>query len=314
MDARAADLPVYGFALATLGHAAFALYVVRSGFLRRAGGSSSAAFMVAIVCSTFWAGFALLDQYTRGTWPAYAAACFDLLRYGAWFAFLLLLLRLQPGLPSEGESRVLLPSAALLLLLATVALGWRMAAGVYLADDSKTALASSLALSVFGLLLTEQLFRNLPEDSRWNAKPVCLGLACIFIFDVYLYSEALLFGRFDHDAQSIRGAVHLLSVPLLFVRRIGRVTGFALCRSLEPQPFIRPPWCLPERICCSWQQSATTCASSAAIGAARCSWACSFRAWRSWCCWRFQVRCARGSGSSSASIFSATAMTTGRSG
>ena len=217
MDARAADLPVYGFALATLGHAAFALYVVRSGFLRRAGGSSSAAFMVAIVCSTFWAGFALLDQYTRGTWPAYAAACFDLLRYGAWFAFLLLLLRLQPGLPSEGESRVLLPSAALLLLLATVALGWRMAAGVYLADDSKTALASSLALSVFGLLLTEQLFRNLPEDSRWNAKPVCLGLACIFIFDVYLYSEALLFGRFDRDAQSIRGAVHLLSVPLLFV-------------------------------------------------------------------------------------------------
>ncbi|MCT6647220.1 hypothetical protein N4G37_14220, partial [Enterococcus faecalis] len=65
------------------------------------------------------------------------------------------------------------------------------------------------------LVLVEQLFRNLPEDSRWNAKPVCLALAGLFIYDVYLYSEAVLFGAFDRDAHSIRGAVHALAVPLL---------------------------------------------------------------------------------------------------
>jgi putative PEP-CTERM system histidine kinase len=46
---------------------------------------------------------------------------------------------------------------------------------------------------------------------------VCLGLACIFVFDLYLYSDALLFGRFDTDVQSVRGAAHLLAVPFLFV-------------------------------------------------------------------------------------------------
>jgi putative PEP-CTERM system histidine kinase len=66
-------------------------------------------------------------------------------------------------------------------------------------------------------VLVEQLFRNLPEDSRWNAKPLCLGLALVFIFDLYVASEAVLFGHFDRDAQSVRGAVHLLAVPLLFV-------------------------------------------------------------------------------------------------
>jgi hypothetical protein len=54
-------------------------------------------------------------------------------------------------------------------------------------------------------MLVEQLFRNLAEDSRWNAKPLCLGLAALFAFDVYLFSEALLFGASTRDV-SIRGA------------------------------------------------------------------------------------------------------------
>jgi hypothetical protein len=76
-------------------------------------------------------------------------------------------------------------------------------------------------------VLIEQLFRNLGDDRRWNAKPVCLGLACIFAFDIYLYSEALLFGRPDEDARSVRGAVHLLSVPFLFVAAKRRVDWIA---------------------------------------------------------------------------------------
>jgi putative PEP-CTERM system histidine kinase len=46
---------------------------------------------------------------------------------------------------------------------------------------------------------------------------MCLGLACVFVFDVYFYAQAFLFGRFDPDAQSARGAVHALAVPFLFV-------------------------------------------------------------------------------------------------
>ena len=65
--------------------------------------------------------------------------------------------------------------------------------------------------------MVEQVFRNLAEDSRWNAKPMCLALAAVFIFDIYLFAETLMFGRFDADALIARGGVHALAVPLLAV-------------------------------------------------------------------------------------------------
>ena len=88
-------------------------------------------------------------------------------------------------------------------------------------------LLTALGLPVLGLVLVEQLFRNLAEDARWNAKPVCLGLAAIFVFDIYFYSEAVLFGRFDPDAGHVRGVVHALALPLIFVasRRRGDWLG-----------------------------------------------------------------------------------------
>lgn len=68
---------------------------------------------------------------------------------------------------------------------------------------------------VLGLMLIEQLFRNVSEDSRWNIKPLCLGLGGIFVFDLYLYSDALMFNHIDADAFAVRGFVNTLVIPLL---------------------------------------------------------------------------------------------------
>jgi putative PEP-CTERM system histidine kinase len=92
-----------------------------------------------------------------------------------------------------------------------------LAAGSLSARVMHLWLLVALGLPVLGLVLVEQLFRNLPEDARWNAKPVCLGLASLFVFDIYFYSEAVLFGRFDADAGYVRGVVHALALPLIFV-------------------------------------------------------------------------------------------------
>ncbi|EKD97631.1 MAG: hypothetical protein ACD_23C00819G0001, partial [uncultured bacterium] len=61
------------------------------------------------------------------------------------------------------------------------------------------------------------MFRNLPEDSLWSAKPVCLGLAGTFLFDLYLFSQGVLFQGVDPDALSARPLVHALMVPLLLL-------------------------------------------------------------------------------------------------
>jgi putative PEP-CTERM system histidine kinase len=78
-------------------------------------------------------------------------------------------------------------------------------------------LFDSLAMTVFALVLIEQLFRNVSPDWRWSIKPLCVGLGSAVLFDLYLYSDALLFNRIDVDAFSIRGFVHALVVPLVAI-------------------------------------------------------------------------------------------------
>ena len=76
---------------------------------------------------------------------------------------------------------------------------------------------AALAMAVLGLVLVEQMLRNATADARWNAKPVCLGLGAIFVFDLFIGSQAALFQRFDGDAISVRALVHAAAVPLLYV-------------------------------------------------------------------------------------------------
>eukprot|EP00825_Cyclidium_porcatum_P026210 TRINITY_DN2827_c0_g2_i2.p1 TRINITY_DN2827_c0_g2~~TRINITY_DN2827_c0_g2_i2.p1 ORF type:complete len:234 (+),score=-6.59 TRINITY_DN2827_c0_g2_i2:179-880(+) len=74
-----------------------------------------------------------------------------------------------------------------------------------------------LTEAVIGLILIEQLFRTVTEDSRWNIKPLCLALLLLFAFDVYLFSDAMMFNRFDSDALTVRGFIQVMSIPLLIL-------------------------------------------------------------------------------------------------
>ncbi len=228
MGARAADLTMYGYALAALVYLAFAVYVLSSGRFRHDGGRPSKLFVAALMASAAWAAATVLDGFSRSTTWLFSAAAMDLLRYGLWFAFLLMLVR--PARPASGRANGapwLVPTAAVLVAAGVLLLLDRAIRGQLEGPPSRVLLGVALAMPVLGLVLLEQLFRNLGDDSRWSAKPVCLGLACIFAFDVYLYSEALLFGRFDDDALSARGAVHLLAVPFLLVAAKRRVDWIA---------------------------------------------------------------------------------------
>ena len=50
----------------------------------------------------------------------------------------------------------------------------------------------------------------------------CIGLGGAALFDLYLFSDALLFSRVDADAFNIRGFVHALVVPLVVVSAVRR--------------------------------------------------------------------------------------------
>ena len=210
------DIATYGYALAALAHAGFAVYLFLSGRLQSAELRSTRAFLAALVASSLWGFAALYDGLQPSAAAQAVASALDLVRYGLWFAFLLLLFAPAANGPGVRSAKWLRAASAACLAAAAALLLLRLLG----ANDSrfyKPTMAVALALPVCGFLMVEQLFRNLSEDSRWNAKPVCLGLGCVFAFDIYLYSEGLLFGRIDTDAFNVRGAAHALAVPFLLV-------------------------------------------------------------------------------------------------
>jgi len=217
MDTSAIDLAASGYLLAAIVHTVFSARLLQTRFAWISSSRAAVAFAAGIVAGSIWAWSGFAMQYWQGVWLPVLNEFSDLLRYACWFAFVLTLLSPQ-GFKAAGKGgRLLLLSAALLLGLGAAALTGKEL-GVYRTQGlERLGLYALLALPVFGLILIEQLFRNVSDDSRWNAKPVCFGLGFAFVFDLYFYSQAMMFGRFDADAVSIRGGIHALSVPLLYV-------------------------------------------------------------------------------------------------
>ncbi len=71
--------------------------------------------------------------------------------------------------------------------------------------------------SIVILALVEQLYRNIPPENRWGVKYLCFGIGLIFVFDFYLYSDALLFKQLDVETWYARGFINAMAVPLIAV-------------------------------------------------------------------------------------------------
>lgn len=213
MDASRELITAWSYGLSGCVYGAFAIYLAAGWH----AGWRSRALFVAVVLSALWGavglGFALTGQmiFLAGTLLA------DLFRFGGWFIFLLILLK--PELP-EGQRwskrlRLLGGIALTLFVIGFVAQCMLLLNIALEFQPHRMALFDSLAMAVFTLVLVEQLFRSVSSDWRWSVKPLCIGLGGAVLFDLYLYSDALLFNRIDADGFSIRGFVHALVVPLV---------------------------------------------------------------------------------------------------
>lgn len=178
--------------------------------------------LIAVLVSAVWAGLSALHAYDGSVelelvWAA------EIVRNVFWVVFLLRLLRpLAEGnkvysrvLKSVRLAAVLLGGLMLLSLTGLPLVGGVLAS----AADARQefSLIGQLLFAVLGMALVEQLFRNTPEEQRWGIKYLCFGLAVLFVYDFYLYTDALLFQRLDIDIWSARGAVNMMVVPLLAV-------------------------------------------------------------------------------------------------
>src|SRR5688572_8131508 len=192
---------IYGYGIATLAFLAFAVHL-SVGFR---GGAKASILLGAVLASAAWAGanagFSLTGS--RTLWATQAVL--DALRVGGWLLFLAIVLQgVRFGLKA-GPALLLLP----------------VAAGFFYPNptenNSKLIFAITLAVAVAGLALTEQVYRRSREGTRWAIKPLCLGLGAGFVFDLYIFAEALLFGRIDSHLWAARGFAHALVIPFIAI-------------------------------------------------------------------------------------------------
>jgi putative PEP-CTERM system histidine kinase len=217
MDNGSIALSAWSHGLAGAAYSAFAGHLLRAGYGRRAGPPAMRWMLAAVAATAAWGWLGLADQFATIVLFQRLATAASLLAYAAWFGFLLGLLRPAPGAPPPAGLRWLGPLA---WMSVPVCLLLQLAAAeghVGLDERTRSVLLAAMVLPLIGLVLVEQLLRSLHEDSLWNAKPLCLGLGGGFLFDLYLYSNAVLFNGLDGDAVAIRGAAYALMVPLLLL-------------------------------------------------------------------------------------------------
>ena len=226
MDSGNLVLAAWSYGLAGFAYSAFTLHLIRIGYLRTPRNVSAIALLCAVIFGAAWGWLNLTSLFYDSGTLVMLGTLSDSVRYGGWFSFLLMLFRPQKGEKLPSVVAWMIPAAAALVLVQILA-----TTDIFMPGGTlRVQRFSSMAMSLLALMLVEQLFRNVPEDSRWNAKPLCLGLAGTFLFDAYLYSYTVLFNRMDVDAGSVHGAVHALMVPFLLLSTARRHDWIAQLR------------------------------------------------------------------------------------
>ncbi|TGN41534.1 XrtA/PEP-CTERM system histidine kinase PrsK [Marinobacter confluentis] len=224
------DLSLISHATAAIAYALLA-GLVATRYLRR--DIDRSIFLAAIV-SSIWAG----SLVTQSLWQEpsfFIRYLLELLRDAAWVAVLFALLRDAFRTANlKGQLRRIMTGATLLLILVLLGSG----ALEYLSGltilDGKTKVVGQIALSLMGLSLVEQIWRNAVTFGRSSMKYVCIAVASLFAYDFFMYADALLFGQVADSFWNARGLVNAAIVPLFAVNVINtrkQPVDFQLSRS-----------------------------------------------------------------------------------
>ena len=203
-------LALPGFALAAIAFLAFALLLGRKG----APPGTGRLFLVAVAVEAAWAATvsaALLQLPV----PLLLVSLAEAARLFFWIVFLLSLLRAMDAGERIGAGSARRAASAGLVAAAAIAAG--TVAVELFAFGERPAFIVHVIGSVFALVCLEQVYRNTGSDGRWALKFLAIALLALFGFDLFLYSEALLFSRMNTALWSVRGYANALLVPLLGV-------------------------------------------------------------------------------------------------
>ena len=182
-------------------------------------------FLVSAITSTIlWGFFELLNSVLKGELLSLISATFDFTRYLFWCLFIVVILCVD-----KRRLKKLYLFSILVFAFVYFSILWLSFSKDWFYFELENHVKIDdvgrffrLAFSIFSLVLIERLFFSVVSDDRWKLKPLIIGLSSILIFDLYIYSEDILFKKIDADASAVRGLIHAFVVPLLFTSLASR--------------------------------------------------------------------------------------------
>lgn len=175
---------------------------------------------LAAVASAAWAGFSAQVDLTRKLdSAAYQVA--EVVRSAAWVGFLLMLAstaRAERGAEKFAYRR----TWAALGVFSASALGISLLPSLWPTAMSPGLfflmyMGIHLLFPVVGLVLVEHLVRASDPRYLWEKKFLFFAVGGLLIYDLVLYSAAIISGGLSSDLWQARGYVNLLTVPLLAI-------------------------------------------------------------------------------------------------
>ncbi len=179
---------------------------------------------VAALASAIWSGTvtyqAAYGSSMNTSYLLESTLLLELFRSLAWFAFLLVMLRTAYKASDQVNKHFKITFAGLSVFVIGLMLLvlYRVSGGsVFELIAGNDVLIGHLLISIGGIVIVEQLYRNTADEHRWALKYLWIAIGGMFAYDFYLYSDAFLFQRIDNELWNARGFIHAMVVPLIAV-------------------------------------------------------------------------------------------------
>ncbi|WP_158932100.1 XrtA/PEP-CTERM system histidine kinase PrsK [Acidisphaera sp. S103] len=135
-------------------------------------------------------------------------------RSAAWYGFILHLYRRSVA-SDEQVSSAFKTMGLLALLIFVGAPLLELFAGPSSASLQSLGTATRLGFAICNVLLLENLYFNTPRESRWNINLLCVALGGVFLYDLLLYADGVLFHRLSFVLLEARAPAIIMAAPLI---------------------------------------------------------------------------------------------------
>ncbi|HEX4366836.1 MAG TPA: XrtA/PEP-CTERM system histidine kinase PrsK [Rhodopila sp.] len=135
-------------------------------------------------------------------------------RSAAWYGFILHLYRRSVASDEQVSSAFkTMGLLALLIFVGTPLL--ELFAGPSSASLQSLGTATRLGFAICNVLLLENLYFNTPRESRWHVNLLCVALGGVFLYDLLLYADGVLFHRLSFTLLEARAPAIIVAAPLI---------------------------------------------------------------------------------------------------